>query len=72
MYHGRMESRLDELEIRYMRQEKTILDLSDVVYRQEVLLERLKREVEQLREQLGAMNAGGVSDSGEEPPPPHY
>lgn len=67
-----MESRLNELEIRYMRQEKTILDLSDVVYRQEVMLERLKREVEQLREQLGAMNAGGVEGSGEEPPPPHY
>jgi SlyX protein len=67
-----METRLTELEIRYMKQEKTLLDLSDVVYRQEVAIERLKREVEQLREQLAALTPGGVSDSGEEPPPPHY
>lgn len=72
VYHGLMETRLTELEIRYMKQEKAILDLSDVVYRQEVAIERLTREVERLREQLDAMTPGGFGDSGEEPPPPHY
>ena len=67
-----MESQLTELEIRYMRQEKMVLELSDVVYRQELAIERLKRELEQLRDQVGMINPGGISDPGEEPPPPHY
>lgn len=66
-----MEMRLTDLEIRYMRQERTLQELSDVVFRQEVEIGRLRLEVERLREQLGAMNPGGVAP-GEEPPPPHY
>ncbi len=67
-----METRLTELEIRYMQQDRTLRELSDVVYRQERAIERLKRELEQLREQVGEMNGGGMPDPGEEPPPPHY
>lgn len=72
MYHGPMDSPLTELEIRYMQQERTLRELSDVVYRQELAIERLKRDIEQLRDQIGEMNRGGMSDPGEEPPPPHY
>lgn len=67
-----METRLTELEIRYMQQERTVQELSDAVYRQERAIERLRRELEQLRDQVGEMNRGGTSDPGEEPPPPHY
>jgi SlyX protein len=67
-----MESRLTELEIRYMRLEKTIQELSDVVYRQEREIGRLSRELDRLRVQVGTLDPGGVTDPGEEPPPPHY
>lgn len=67
-----MDQRLTELEIRYMQQERTLQELCDTVYRQELAIERLRREMQQLRDQLGEMNRGGLSDPGEEPPPPHY
>jgi SlyX protein len=47
-----MEERLTELEIKSMHQEKTIQELNDMVYRQELALERLQLEVQQLRQQL--------------------
>ena len=72
MYDGPMESRLTELEIRYMRQEETIRELGDAVWRQEREISRLKEELERLRVQVGAIAPGGVTDPGEEPPPPHY
>ncbi len=67
-----MDTRLTELEIRYMQQDRTLRELSDVVYRQELAIERLKRELEQLRDQVGEINGGGMSESVDEPPPPHY
>ncbi len=72
MYDDRMDTRLTELEIRYMQQDRTLRELSDVVYRQELAIERLKRELEQLRDQVGEINGGGMSESVDEPPPPHY
>jgi SlyX protein len=67
-----MEERLTELEIKAMHQEKTIQELNDMVYRQELTLERLQLEVQQLRQQLmTATPALNVAEE-EEPPPPHY
>jgi SlyX protein len=67
-----MEERLTELEIKSMHQEKTIQELNDMVYRQELALERLQLEVQQLRQQLlTAAPSINVAEE-EEPPPPHY
>jgi uncharacterized coiled-coil protein SlyX len=67
-----MEERITELEVRYMEQEKTIQDLSEAVYRQEMTLERLQREMAILREQVksGAASINRLPE--EEEPPPHY
>jgi SlyX protein len=67
-----MDARLTELEIRYMRQERTIETLSETVYRQGLEIDRLRRDVEGLRDQLRETNRSGGVDPGEEPPPPHY
>ena len=67
-----MEERITELEVRYMQQEKTIQDLSDAVYRQEMMLERLQREMTIMQEQMksGASSINRTLE--EEEPPPHY
>lgn len=67
-----MEERLTELEIRAMHQEKTIQELNDMVYRQELTLERLQLEVQQLRQQLLTATPSLSVAEEEEPPPPHY
>lgn len=67
-----MEERITELEVRYMQQEKTIQELSEAVYRQELALDRLQREMAVLQEQIksGATSINRTLE--EEEPPPHY
>ncbi len=67
-----MEERITELEVRYMQQEKTIQELSEAVYRQEIALERLQREIAVMQEQVksGATSINRTLE--EEEPPPHY
>ncbi|MHB8056832.1 MAG: SlyX family protein [Desulfuromonadaceae bacterium] len=67
-----MEERLNELEIRYMQQEVTIQELNEIVCRQELLLEHLRRDFLTLKEQLMAMSPSASRDSDQEEPPPHY
>ena len=67
-----MEERLTELEVRYMQQEKTIQELSDAVYRQEMVIERLEREMSVMREQLKTAASSINRSPEEEEPPPHY
>lgn len=67
-----MEERLNELEIRYMQQEVTIQELNEIVCRQELLLEHLRRDFLTLKEQLMAMSPSVSRDSDQEEPPPHY
>ena len=47
-----MEDRLTELELRSMHQERAVQELFDTVYTQQQAIERLEREVEELRKQL--------------------
>lgn len=67
-----MEERITELEVRYMQQEKTLQELSEAVYRQEMVIERMQREMAVLQEQVksGATSINRTLD--EEEPPPHY
>lgn len=67
-----MEQRVTELELRYMQQEQTIQELNEVVCRQELTLERLKRDVATLKEQFLAMSPSVTRDADQEEPPPHY
>lgn len=67
-----MEERLNELEMRYMQQEVTIQELNEIVCRQELLLEHLRRDFLTLKEQLMAMAPSVSRDPDQEEPPPHY
>ena len=67
-----MEERINELELRYMQQEETILELNEVVCRQELILERLQREFATLKEQFLVLSPSVSRDSDQEEPPPHY
>lgn len=67
-----MEKRLNELEIRYMQQEETIQELNEIICRQELLLEQLRRDFATLKEQFMVMSPSVSRDSDQEEPPPHY
>ncbi|OGU16007.1 MAG: SlyX protein [Geobacteraceae bacterium GWC2_53_11] len=67
-----MEERINELELRYMQQEHTIQELNEIVCRQEVAIESLKRDLSTLKEQLMAMSPSVSRDPDQEEPPPHY
>ncbi len=67
-----MSGRLTDLEIRFMHQERTIQELNEAVYRQEQIIDRLEREVRQLREQLTFILPSLNRSAAEEEPPPHY
>lgn len=67
-----MEERLTDLESRYMRQERTIQELLDLVYRHQQSIDRLGREMEEIREQLQIALPSLVEQPEDEEPPPHY
>lgn len=66
------DDRLIDLELRYMHQEQTIADLSDVVYRQSLIIEQLQRDISQMREQIQLTSPSLNRSPDEEEPPPHY
>ena len=63
-----MEERVTDLENRYTHQERLVQELLDTVYRQQQELDRLQRDVEQLRLALSSL----VERPEDEEPPPHY
>jgi len=67
-----MENRITDLEIRITHQERTLEELNDIICRQELVVERLEREVHQLREQLKTLQPSLLLSPEEEEPPPHY
>ncbi len=67
-----MEERVTELELRFMHQEKTIAELNDTVYRQELAIERIQRELAAMRDQFMVMTPSINRTAEEEDPPPHY
>ncbi len=64
------ESRLMELELRYMQQAELLQQLSDVLYTQQKSLDALKAEVEQLKSKLAG--DPGLVDAKQHERPPHY
>jgi SlyX protein len=67
-----MEERITELELRFMHQEKTIAELNDTVYRQELAIDRIQRELAAMRDQFMVMSPSINRTAEEEEPPPHY
>ncbi len=67
-----MNERLTDLEIRFMHQERTIQELNDIVCRQELAIERLERDLNQLREQMKLIMPSLTRMAEEEEAPPHY
>lgn len=63
-----MEERLIELELRFMQQQKLLEELSDLVYSQQQIIDRLLGEMNQLKDQLPSLNRSQEEES----PPPHY
>ena len=67
-----MEERLTELELRSMHQERALQELFDTVFAQQQAIDRLEREVEQIREQMNLVLPSLVEQPEDEEPPPHY
>jgi SlyX protein len=64
------ESRLMDLELRYMQQSELLQQLSDVLYTQQRALDALKAEVERLKSKLEG--DPGLVDAKQQERPPHY
>jgi uncharacterized coiled-coil protein SlyX len=62
-----MESRLVDLEIRYVHLERQVAELSQVVFEQQKTIDYLKRELAAARNKLDGMGDPMTND-----PPPHY
>ena len=67
-----MESRIVDLEMRFMQQDSTIQELNEVVISQQKQIEELSREVDLLKKQIRASSPSLIRDPSEETPPPHY
>jgi SlyX protein len=67
-----MEERFTDMEVRAMHQERAIQELFDTVFAQQQTLDRLTREMEQVREQLNLVLPSLVERPEDEEPPPHY
>lgn len=64
------EARIEELEIRYAHLEKTLHELSDVVWRQQRELDLLRDVVKRMQDRLPAEH--GLVDAARQDKPPHY
>ncbi|MCP1727842.1 putative coiled-coil protein SlyX [Natronospira proteinivora] len=68
------EERLTRLEEKLAHQEAHILSLNDTLYQQQTELAALRRRQEELLAQVEQLrnHPGTGSETGGEPPPPHY
>ncbi len=64
------ESRIVELELRYMQQQELLQQLSDALYTQQRELDALRAEVGQLKKKL--QDEPGLVDARQHEKPPHY
>nr|WP_196260950.1 SlyX family protein [Pelagibacterium limicola] len=68
---GDLSSRIEALEIRAIHQERTIEELNTLVTEQWREIDRLKRRLTMIDDELAAVE--NLARSGtKEPPPPHY
>lgn len=67
-----LSARVDALEIRAAYQDQAIEDLNGVITAQWQELERLRRHLTKLEEELREAEARQSGPNAPEPPPPHY
>lgn len=66
------DARLIEIETRLAFQESALQDLGDLVNRQRLELDALRRTLAQATADLLTLREGLSSGAANEPPPPHY
>ena len=64
--------RLDEIETRLTFQEKAILDLNDVIVKQQNQIDQLKRYQTQLQNRISSLTESSASQHDNYERPPHY
>jgi SlyX protein len=69
---SRAEARLLELEVRYTHQNETIEHMSDVIYQQQQLIDKLTERVRLLEEKAVGLGAPEQPRNLEDEVPPHY
>ena len=70
MSNATVETRIEDLEVRFAFQDETIQQLDSVIQQQALEIERLRNEVAAVREQL--KETLGPEAPPEEQVPPHY
>ena len=61
-----------DLETRLTYQEAALQELSDVIVRQQKMLDSLSNQLELLTQQMRSQAQFDVLPTSQEPPPPHY
>lgn len=72
MTDQKLATRLDALETRVAFQEQTIEDLNTTITDQWQQIERLRRELSRLTDEMRELEAGSDPSGRKDPPPPHY
>jgi SlyX protein len=67
-----MQDRLTEIEIKIAHMEQSHSELSDVLYRQQSLLDRLERRFDELRQGIEAATDDPGDNNPADEKPPHY
>lgn len=67
-----MQDRLTEIEIKIAHMEQSLSDLSDVLYRQQSLLDRLEQRFDELRQGIEAATDDRGDNNRADEKPPHY
>ena len=68
-----MDEKIIAIETKVAYQDKTIMELNEIVIAQQNELSLIKKELVLLNQKIEAMGAGaGVKPLNEEEPPPHY
>jgi SlyX protein len=67
-----MDDRLTEIEIKLAHIEQSLNELSDVMYRQQGLIERLEQGYDHLRQRIQTEGEDGTETSPADDKPPHY
>jgi SlyX protein len=67
-----MQDRLTEIEIKIAHMEQSLSELSDVLYQQQSLLDRLERRFDELRQGIEAATDDRGDNNPADEKPPHY
>jgi len=66
------DSRLEQIEVKLAYQDDTVRELSDVIYRQQLLIDALEQRCRRLEERITSMASATPASSAEDEKPPHY